>query len=177
MSDRGSTPTQPKRSDALGKRSRTDNDDPNHSTSTKSNSELAQSAEAQTADTKRFTTDRETSLTKELEETKAELEKMRKSRFIMCRSNLLTALVKKLFRDIVKKTARGRTSQEDDNAGHKITKLAALAGSFREADIKKATKDFEISQNSKEVVRVLKKYSQVSLTPPRSCHNSGVFDI
>lgn len=165
MSDRESKLTQSKRSNVLGsKRSRTNDDDPNHSTSTESSSELAQTPEAQTAGTKRRATAREMSLIKSLTETRAELEKLQESSFIICRANLTTALVKKLSVEIDKRSTPERTSQGDNDTGHNGTKWARLAEIITEADIKKAN-PLGISKIAKAVKKVLRNYSEVSLKP------------
>lgn len=63
-------------------------------------------------------------------------------------------------------------SQGDNDAGHKVTRWALPAQSFTKAEVQKATEEFKISHNSKTIMRVLEKYSTVSLRPQSSCHVS-----
>lgn len=94
-------------------------------------------------------------------------------RFKMFKSNLLTEFVKKLD-SVAKKSTLNKTIQAGNDAGHQGSKWAQLASSFREADIKKITKDFEISQKSNSVMKVLERYSEVSLKPQRYCYSSSI---
>lgn len=84
-----------------------------------------------------------------------ELDHIRESRFNMCRANLLTALVKKLCADI------NRTIPNI----HESTNWNSLAKSFSETEVKRATQDFKICQNSAAVITVLDRYSDVSRKP------------
>ena len=93
-----------------------------------------------------------------------ELNQIRESRFEMCRANLLTALVKKLCTDT------GKTIPDT----HESTEWNSLAKSFSETEVKRATQDFKICQNSAAVITVLDRYSDVSRKPRGFFHNSAL---
>ncbi|MCJ1264021.1 hypothetical protein MMC22_003892 [Lobaria immixta] len=97
--------------------------------------------------------------------------RVERSRFIMFRANLLTAVVKKLSAGTHKKTP-DKSPEGSKDAVHKGSGWAQLAESFDEAEVKKATQDFKISQNSKAVVGVLKKYSQYVKKGNAAAHKS-----
>lgn len=87
--------------------------------------------------------------------------------FRIFRGNLLMDLMRKLFPDEAKKAAHQNTNP----------KWSSFAENLKEADFKKATKDFNVSEDSAQVMKVLQKFTVVSSLeiPELSATKSDVY--